>query len=439
MINKPKVVQHSRRRFLKQSGGLSALAATGATFPLLSTFASSSSLDSSVIRDNQLGFNGVRQDPATKLYPLGNGYRMYSPTLMCFNAQDNQSPFGRGGINGYAYCLGDPVNQRDPSGHFALLSILIGAIVGAVVGASISAAAEGIHMAINPEHKFDWKQVGIGAAIGFITGGIGIAAAAPKAGVQLGLAIAKSAVAEFASVPISTVTALSMQPNASKGLQIVGQILGFSLAIAGVGYGLKGAAQLGRKILKGRVYRKISKWQRKEILYSKCISVREALFTAASIVAGISSASSGIAFNTMNHLGKSSHDSDLAMRCFHFGSSALGAFGGKSLNPIKNIKSDPVGYLSGRFTDVSHVTGFVALLATEAGSDANRQWNTVSFLTGIASVYTLNTQNHLKHFDNKPLWKQLGVSESTWSKSLSNRSSQYPLYPLGRYRALVSD
>ncbi|MEE4636302.1 RHS repeat-associated core domain-containing protein [Pseudomonas alliivorans] len=36
---------------------------------------------------------------------------------MRFNQPDNLSPFGRGGLNAYAYCLGDPVNRGDPSGH----------------------------------------------------------------------------------------------------------------------------------------------------------------------------------------------------------------------------------------------------------------------------------------------------------------------------------
>ncbi|WP_391089576.1 RHS repeat-associated core domain-containing protein [Vibrio sp. NH-UV-68] len=432
MNSKHKVDLHSRRLFLKQTGGLSALATTNASLPMSSALASTSSFDTNVIVKSPLGFNGARQDPATKLYPLGNGYRMYSPTLMRFNTHDNLSPFGPGGVNGYAYCLGDPVNRRDPSGHFALLSILIGAIVGAVVGAAVSAAAEGIQMAVDPTHKFDWKQVGIGAALGFITGGLGIAAAAPKAGTQLGLAIAKSALAEVASVPISTVTALSMQPNASKGLQILGKALGFSLAIAGVGYGLKGSAQLGRTIAKGRVLSIRSSWKKSLPFYDDHITLRQAVFTGASIVSGISSASAGIAFNTMNHLGKSSYNSELVMRLFHFTSSSFGALAGKSINPIKNIKSDPVGYLSARFTDVSHATGLIALLATKPGSDANRQWNTVSFLAGITSVYTLNTQNHLKHFDRKPLWKQFGLSESVWNKALSNS-------PSARFHYLDSD
>ncbi|MCY1190730.1 hypothetical protein D9M71_225120 [compost metagenome] len=36
---------------------------------------------------------------------------------MRFQAQDSFSPFGVGGLNGYAYCAGDPVNRVDPSGH----------------------------------------------------------------------------------------------------------------------------------------------------------------------------------------------------------------------------------------------------------------------------------------------------------------------------------
>lgn len=64
-----------------------------------------------------LGFNGERQEPVTGGYLLGNGYRNFYPTLMRFSSPDNLSPFGRGGINAYCYCAGDPVNRQDPSGH----------------------------------------------------------------------------------------------------------------------------------------------------------------------------------------------------------------------------------------------------------------------------------------------------------------------------------
>ncbi|EJM72465.1 RHS repeat-associated core domain-containing protein [Pseudomonas sp. GM55] len=64
-----------------------------------------------------LGFNGERPDPVTGWYLLGNGYRAFNPVLMRFNSPDSWSPFGRGGLNAYAYCVGDPVNRADPKGH----------------------------------------------------------------------------------------------------------------------------------------------------------------------------------------------------------------------------------------------------------------------------------------------------------------------------------
>ncbi|RMO06950.1 YD repeat-containing protein [Pseudomonas coronafaciens pv. zizaniae] len=63
------------------------------------------------------GFNGERPDPVTGHYLLGNGYRAFNPVLMRFNSPDSLSPFGRGGMNAYAYCQGDPVNRSDPGGH----------------------------------------------------------------------------------------------------------------------------------------------------------------------------------------------------------------------------------------------------------------------------------------------------------------------------------
>jgi RHS repeat-associated protein len=68
-----------------------------------------------------LGFNGERPDPVTGHYHLGNGYRQFNPVLMRFNSPDSWSPFGEGGLNAYGYCLMDPVNGSDPSGHTPLI------------------------------------------------------------------------------------------------------------------------------------------------------------------------------------------------------------------------------------------------------------------------------------------------------------------------------
>jgi len=64
-----------------------------------------------------LGFNGERPDAVTGHYLLGNGYRAFNPVLMRFNSPDSLSPFGKGGTNSYAYCLGDPINKYDSSGR----------------------------------------------------------------------------------------------------------------------------------------------------------------------------------------------------------------------------------------------------------------------------------------------------------------------------------
>lgn len=63
------------------------------------------------------GFNGQLPDAITGGYLLGNGYRLYSPVVMRFYSADSWSPFGKGGLNTYAYVAGNPVNNTDPTGH----------------------------------------------------------------------------------------------------------------------------------------------------------------------------------------------------------------------------------------------------------------------------------------------------------------------------------
>lgn len=88
-----------------------------------------------------LGFNGELCDPQTGCYLLGNGYRAYSPVLMRFQTPDSLSPFEAGGINAYAYCVGDPINLSDPTGHFSWKAIL--GIVIAVASIALTAVTLG--------------------------------------------------------------------------------------------------------------------------------------------------------------------------------------------------------------------------------------------------------------------------------------------------------
>ncbi|EAS63335.1 conserved hypothetical protein [Photobacterium leiognathi lrivu.4.1] len=220
----------SRRRFLTHTGTLasSTLVPTPAfSFPLTVNDTPPALFTSGI------GFNGERKDPVTGGYHLGNGYRMYNPHLQQFHRYDDLSPFGQGGMNGYAYCLGDPINQGDPSGHFAILSLLIGAIVGAIIGSGISAISEGIQCAINPEHKFDWKQVGIGAALGFISGGFATAAKGATTSVKVGLAIVDATVSGGADFGLNVAAGT---PVKQSGLNAgIGVLIGLSTFAVGLG------------------------------------------------------------------------------------------------------------------------------------------------------------------------------------------------------------
>ncbi|WP_082428107.1 RHS repeat-associated core domain-containing protein [Pseudomonas endophytica] len=84
-----------------------------------------------LIRAHQvLSFNGERPELITGHYLLGNGYRAFNPILMRFNSPDSWSPFGKGGVNNYSYCKGNPTNRRDPSGHFSIISDTIMRVIG---------------------------------------------------------------------------------------------------------------------------------------------------------------------------------------------------------------------------------------------------------------------------------------------------------------------
>lgn len=93
-----------------------------------------------------LAFCGQYRDPLTGNYPLGNGRRFYSPSLMRFLSPDSASPFDRGGPNGYAYCGSEPVNRHDPSGaYWSVVLRGIGlASSGATLFGSLSCTAKNV-------------------------------------------------------------------------------------------------------------------------------------------------------------------------------------------------------------------------------------------------------------------------------------------------------
>ena len=68
--------------------------------------------------DCLLAFNGEVREAAFGWYLLGRGYRAYNPGLMRFHSPDSLAP-EQSGTNPYLYVLGNPVNWRDPTGHYA--------------------------------------------------------------------------------------------------------------------------------------------------------------------------------------------------------------------------------------------------------------------------------------------------------------------------------
>ncbi|MGY2261222.1 RHS repeat-associated core domain-containing protein [Pseudomonas sp. SDO55104_S430] len=109
-----------------------------------------------------LGFTGQLRERPTGWYHLGKGHRVYDPVLRRFHRPDALCPFGKGGINAYAYCEGDPLNFRDPTGKSVVLAqqILSATLQGT--------AAAALLVATPPATKI--------GKIGLQTGGLGITA-----------------------------------------------------------------------------------------------------------------------------------------------------------------------------------------------------------------------------------------------------------------------
>ena len=183
-----------------------------------------------------LGFNGELADPVTGCYLLGNGYRAYNPDLMRFHSPDSMSPFEQGGVNPYAYCVGDPINMSDPSGHFSWRSILGIALSVATIaftavtlgtgapltGPAIAAAAflftsETLSIAselasqLAPESK-------AGSILGYISASFSVVSvAAPYAAKAAGSGAARAAAKLFKVTPPAAVQAIGVQRLKSTG------------------------------------------------------------------------------------------------------------------------------------------------------------------------------------------------------------------------------
>lgn len=112
-----------------------------------------------------VGYNGVMHEPCTQWQMLGNGYRVYSPALQRFRSADSLSPFADGGINAYTYCVSDPINHQDPTGHRALPILVTLMAAGAL---AVGAGAVASKIAGNDE-----QAKLLGAVAGLLAAGPG--------------------------------------------------------------------------------------------------------------------------------------------------------------------------------------------------------------------------------------------------------------------------
>ena len=154
-----------------------------------------------------LGFNGERRESVTGHYLLGAGYRAYNPVLMRFHSPDSLSPFDAGGWNPYAYCVGDPVNFVDPTGHLPSWANVVLGIVGGialgVVSGGVGAVVAGSMAASSAATLGTASMVlGTGLEIGAFGTGVAAAVVGGKQGtllgkVSIGLGLAGAVVGGF--------------------------------------------------------------------------------------------------------------------------------------------------------------------------------------------------------------------------------------------------
>lgn len=190
----------------------------------------------------RLGFNGQLREAKVGWYLLGNGYRAYNPVLMRFHSPDSMSPFDSGGVNPYAYCVGDPVNMTDPTGHFSWrtflgIAISIAAIAFTIatlgssgpltgplivaaalnIGAEVLSIAGEVTSLLAPTSK-------AGSILGYI--GLGLAAvsvSAPYAARLAGSGTARAVGKFFKATPSAAFQAIG-QPIGVQGVKSAGSL-----------------------------------------------------------------------------------------------------------------------------------------------------------------------------------------------------------------------
>ncbi|WP_426811555.1 RHS repeat-associated core domain-containing protein [Pseudomonas sp. WOUb67] len=186
-----------------------------------------------------LAFSGQRRDPLVGGYPLGNGRRFYSPSLMRFLAPDALSPFSKGGINGYVYCGADPVNRHDPSGAF-WVSLLLRVIGMASSGATLFGAT--MRTARNVVSRRAAGRAGASGAASGVASAIPSHQELPHAA-----RVSNQMFALTGTAGVATHAAL-MASGVPAGISTLSEGFGFVNTVSNLSGGLAGSAAAAREV-----------------------------------------------------------------------------------------------------------------------------------------------------------------------------------------------
>ena len=136
--------------------------------------------------------------------------RYLNPYTSTFLTQDSYlgqltSPLSQ---NRYTYAHNNPLNYVDPSGHFILTALIVGAVVGAVAGAVVG----GVTSAISQKQEtgeVSWGKVFKDAAIGGVAGTVGG---------SVGAAIAVALPAAVGATTITGAVSLTLSQSIGVGM-----------------------------------------------------------------------------------------------------------------------------------------------------------------------------------------------------------------------------